>query len=131
VRETRCIAVEQIGSPMRRHWKQGATLVGLGLSKIGRTSQLEDSPSTRGMIDRNLINLGTSVFGPILESSGRLSRMGVLVARGVKWYRKLYCPRYRVSIQKVISTSKKCPFHRPLSQIHRVAGSQSIRQPAG
>ena len=44
------IAVEQIGSPIRRHWKQRATLIGLGLNKIGRISELEDTPSTRGMI---------------------------------------------------------------------------------
>jgi ribosomal protein L30 len=50
VRQTRCITVEQIGSPIRRHWEQRATLIGLGLNKIGRISELEDTPSTRGMI---------------------------------------------------------------------------------
>lgn len=44
------ITVEQIGSPIRRHWKQRATLIGLRLNKIGRHSDLPDTPATRGMI---------------------------------------------------------------------------------
>ena len=44
------ITVRQIGSPIRRKNDQRATLVGLGLNRIGRTSVLEDNPSTRGMI---------------------------------------------------------------------------------
>jgi ribosomal protein L30 len=46
------IAVEQIGSPIPRHRKQSATLIGLDLNKIGCISELEDTPSTRGMIDK-------------------------------------------------------------------------------
>ena len=44
------IKVEQIGSPMRRDNTQRATLIGLGLNKIGRTRDLPDTPATRGMI---------------------------------------------------------------------------------
>ena len=44
------IKVEQIASPMRRHENQRATLVGLGLNKIGRTRDLPDTPATRGML---------------------------------------------------------------------------------
>jgi large subunit ribosomal protein L30 len=44
------IAVEQIGSPIRRHHKQRETLIGLGLNRIGRVVELPDSPETRGMI---------------------------------------------------------------------------------
>jgi large subunit ribosomal protein L30 len=44
------LTVEQTGSPIRRHWKQRATLIGLGLNRIGRKSELPDTPSTRGMI---------------------------------------------------------------------------------
>jgi large subunit ribosomal protein L30 len=44
------IKVEQIGSPMRRDHNQRATLIGLGLNKIGRTRDLPDTPMTRGMI---------------------------------------------------------------------------------
>jgi large subunit ribosomal protein L30 len=35
---------------MRRHRAQRATLIGLGLNKIGRTRDLPDTSATRGMI---------------------------------------------------------------------------------
>jgi large subunit ribosomal protein L30 len=44
------IKVEQVGSPMRRNNDQRATLIGLGLNKIGRVSELPDTAATRGMI---------------------------------------------------------------------------------
>ena len=44
------IVVEQIGSPIRRPHVQRATLIGLGLNKIGRVRDLPDTPMTRGMI---------------------------------------------------------------------------------
>ena len=44
------VTVRQIGSPIGREASQRATLVGLGLNKIGRTKTLEDTPSVRGMI---------------------------------------------------------------------------------
>jgi large subunit ribosomal protein L30 len=44
------IKVKQTGSPLRRHHSQRETLVGLGLNKIGRVSELPDNPATRGMI---------------------------------------------------------------------------------
>ena len=44
------ITVKQIASPIRRKNDQRATLVGLGLNRLGRTSTLEDNPSVRGMI---------------------------------------------------------------------------------
>jgi large subunit ribosomal protein L30 len=44
------IKVEQIGSPLRRHHDQRSTLIGLGLNKIGRISDLPDTSATRGMI---------------------------------------------------------------------------------
>ena len=44
------IKVQQIGSPSRRHHSQRETLVGLRLNKIGRVSELPDTPATRGMI---------------------------------------------------------------------------------
>ena len=45
------IVVKQIGSPIRRPAKQRATLVGLGLNKMHKTRELEDTPSVRGMIN--------------------------------------------------------------------------------
>jgi large subunit ribosomal protein L30 len=44
------IKVEQIGSPQRREHTQRETLIGLGLNKIGRVSELPDTPMTQGMI---------------------------------------------------------------------------------
>ena len=44
------VTVRQTGSPIRRRNDQRATLVGLGLNRIGRTSTLDDTPSVRGMI---------------------------------------------------------------------------------
>jgi large subunit ribosomal protein L30 len=44
------LKVQQTGSPIRRTPDQRATLVGLGLNKINRTVELEDTPSVRGMI---------------------------------------------------------------------------------
>lgn len=44
------LKVRQTGSPIRRPQDQRATLVGLGLGKIGRVRELEDTPSVRGMI---------------------------------------------------------------------------------
>jgi len=44
------IKVEQIGSPIRRHHSQRATLLGLRLNKIGRVTELQDTPEVRGMI---------------------------------------------------------------------------------
>ena len=44
------IKIRQTGSPIRRTQDQRATLVGLGLNKMHRVSELEDSPEVRGMI---------------------------------------------------------------------------------
>ncbi|MGX0877972.1 large subunit ribosomal protein L30 [Roseovarius sp. MBR-154] len=44
------IVVKQIGSPIRRPEKQRQTLIGLGLGKMHKTRELEDTPAVRGMI---------------------------------------------------------------------------------
>jgi large subunit ribosomal protein L30 len=46
------IKLEQIASPQRRHHSQRETLIGLGLNKIGRVSDLPDTQATRGMITK-------------------------------------------------------------------------------
>ena len=48
--DTATVIVTQVGSPIGRRHDQRATLAGLGLNKIGRTRELEDTPSVRGMI---------------------------------------------------------------------------------
>jgi large subunit ribosomal protein L30 len=44
------VVVEQTKSPIGRPASQRATLIGLGLNKIGRRSSLEDTAAVRGMI---------------------------------------------------------------------------------
>jgi len=44
------VKVTQIGSPIGRKPGQKETLIGLGLNKMHRTRELEDTPSVRGMI---------------------------------------------------------------------------------
>ena len=50
--EKRTVKVTQIGSPIGRKRIQRATLIGLGLNKLNRTVELEDTPAVRGMINR-------------------------------------------------------------------------------
>ena len=44
------IKLKQTGSPIRRPASQRATLVGLGLNKMNRVVEIEDTPEVRGMI---------------------------------------------------------------------------------
>ena len=46
------IKITQTGSPIRRDKTQRATLVGLGLNKMHRTVELNDTPEVRGMIKK-------------------------------------------------------------------------------
>mgnify|MGYP001474474217 FL=1 len=46
------IVIKQIGSPIRRPAKQRQTLIGLGLNKMHKTRELEDTPSVRGMVNK-------------------------------------------------------------------------------
>jgi len=48
--DVKTVTVRQTASPIRRKADQRATLVGLGLNRVGRVSVLKDSPSVRGMI---------------------------------------------------------------------------------
>lgn len=47
---TKKLKVTQTGSSIGRPKDQLATLLGLGLTRMGRTRILEDTPSIRGMI---------------------------------------------------------------------------------
>ena len=44
------IVVKQVGSPIRRPAIQRQTLIGLGLNKMHKTRELEDTPAIRGMV---------------------------------------------------------------------------------
>lgn len=46
------IRVTQTGSPIGRRNDQRQTLIGLGLNKINRSRELEDTPAVRGMVDK-------------------------------------------------------------------------------
>ena len=46
------IVVKQTGSPIRRTAKQRQTLIGLGLNKMHKTRELEDTPAVRGMVNK-------------------------------------------------------------------------------
>lgn len=45
------VRVTQTGSPIGRQDYQRQTLIGLGLNKLGRVRELEDTPAVRGMIN--------------------------------------------------------------------------------
>jgi len=45
------IVVKQVRSAARRPAVQTATLKGLGLNKLHRTRELEDTPAVRGMVN--------------------------------------------------------------------------------
>ncbi len=49
---SKIVRITQIGSPIRRKADQRQTLKGLGLDKMHKTRELEDTPSVRGMIAR-------------------------------------------------------------------------------
>ena len=44
------LKITQTGSPIRRTPDQRATLIGLGLNKMHKTVELDDTPEVRGMI---------------------------------------------------------------------------------
>ena len=44
------IKITQTGSPIRRDKTQRATLVGLGLNKMGRTVEVEGTPDVLGQV---------------------------------------------------------------------------------
>ena len=46
------IKVTQIASPIGKPKDQRATMIGLGLNKMHKVSELEDTPSVRGMIKK-------------------------------------------------------------------------------
>ncbi len=46
------VTVTQTGSPIGRNNIQRKTLIGLGLNKMNKTRELEDTPAVRGMINK-------------------------------------------------------------------------------
>ena len=52
VSKNKLVKIKQIASPIGRKSYQRKCLVGLGLNKINRVKEVEDTPSTRGMINK-------------------------------------------------------------------------------
>ena len=50
--EKKTIRITQIGSPIGRPKDQRATLFGLGLNKLNRTRELENTAAVRGMVNK-------------------------------------------------------------------------------
>ena len=49
-KQNKTIKLKQIGSPIRRPAKQKQMLIGLGLGKMNRVVELQDTPEVRGAI---------------------------------------------------------------------------------
>jgi len=65
------VKVTQVGSPIGRKPGQRETLIGLGLNKMHRSRELEDTPSVRGMIRKvaHLIKVDETDQGPSGQGS--------------------------------------------------------------
>jgi large subunit ribosomal protein L30 len=49
---TKTVRVTQVASPAGRYADQRQTLIGLGLNKMHRSRELEDTSAVRGMINK-------------------------------------------------------------------------------
>ena len=58
--QKKTVKVTQTGSPIGRKPGQRETLIGLGLNKMNRSRELEDTPAVRGMIRKvaHLVKVG-------------------------------------------------------------------------
>ncbi len=67
------IKITQTGSPIRRDKTQRATLVGLGLNKMSRTIEVEDTPEVRGQVKKvqHLVRVDEAARTITLPSTGR------------------------------------------------------------
>ncbi|NCP10439.1 MAG: 50S ribosomal protein L30 [Sphingomonadales bacterium] len=50
--DKKTVRIRQIGSPIRRPESQRKILIGLGLGKMRREVELQDTPEIRGMIKK-------------------------------------------------------------------------------
>ncbi len=48
--KAKTIKLKQIGSPIRRHEKQRQILIGLGLNKMHKVVERQDTPEVRGAV---------------------------------------------------------------------------------
>ena len=73
------IKITQTGSPIRRDKTQRATLVGLGLNKLGRTVEVEDTPEVLGQVKKvqHLVGVEETALTRSSEGSARQKRKRV------------------------------------------------------
>ena len=78
------IKVEQTGSAIRRHHSQRATLIGLKLNKIGRVTELQDTPAVRGMISKvqHLVRIVDEKYRSMIPKIGNGFRSGSCSRKG-------------------------------------------------
>ena len=74
------IRVTQTASPIGRHRRQRANLVGLGLNKIGRSSIQVDTPSVRGRIARVHHLVRVEPIAEAMAAQGRAAAGGAASA---------------------------------------------------
>lgn len=86
------LKIKQTGSPIRRHHRQRATLIGLGLNRMGRTVQLPGTPEIRGMIAKIQHLVRVSEIKPLsrrrfdaLAGYARHPRM-VFILEELEWF---------------------------------------------
>ena len=81
------IKVEQTGSAIRRHHSQRETLIGLKLNKIGRVTELQDTPAVRGMIAKvqHLVR--------VVDEKARQARRRMIPKSGDRFSVKIMLPR--------------------------------------
>ena len=61
------LKIRQVASPIGRKKDQRQTLIGLGLNKCGRISELKDTPEVRGMVAK--INHLVEILEPAAKSA--------------------------------------------------------------
>ena len=74
------IIITQKRSPIGRQSYQRKTLIGLGLNKIGRSKELEDTPSIRGMIGKvkHLVEVNWPLFLLDRSIQWRLTKLKII-----------------------------------------------------
>jgi ribosomal protein L30 len=113
---TKWIMVLQVASPIRRHYSQRDTLIGLGLNGIRRGRVLPDTPEVRGMI-RKVSHLVRVLEAPLmgeltpamkndLEVLRRFNRRATRTEQSAFW------KRYADQVPNVVSRMENMRFEK-------------------
>ena len=98
--EKKTLTVKQTGSPIRRKNDQRATLVVLGLNRMGRESTLEDTPSVRGMIAKGHLYLACPPLYRLTQGAHRIyvaddAEKEMMLAKGLGGKGKIDVQRFK------------------------------------